>query len=91
MKKSILNIGKALNKAEQKEIFGGNTELGGMLIFHPENPKPTDNCGTNGPGNGPECCSDSDCCHYQHNSSYGYVCTVGGICAPGIFESNPCG
>lgn len=24
MKKQILNIGKALNRAEQKEIFGGN-------------------------------------------------------------------
>ena len=24
MKKSILNLGKALNKAEQKNVFGGN-------------------------------------------------------------------
>ena len=27
MKKSILNLGKALNKAEQKQINGGLTEL----------------------------------------------------------------
>ena len=27
MKKSILNLGKALNKAEQKNVFGGLTEL----------------------------------------------------------------
>lgn len=27
MKKQILNIGKALSRAEQKEVFGGFTEL----------------------------------------------------------------
>ena len=27
MKKSILNLGKALNKAEQKEINGGSTTM----------------------------------------------------------------
>ena len=27
MRKSILNIGKALNKAEQKEVFGGNPPI----------------------------------------------------------------
>ncbi|WP_299126111.1 hypothetical protein [uncultured Tenacibaculum sp.] len=27
MKKSILNLGKALNKAEQKDILGGRTDL----------------------------------------------------------------
>ena len=27
MKKQFLNLGKALNKAEQKQIFGGNNDL----------------------------------------------------------------
>ncbi|MEE3999920.1 hypothetical protein V1T75_06180 [Tenacibaculum sp. FZY0031] len=41
------------------------------------------------------CYTDSDCCNFQHNSSYGYVCELQGgdtgICVPGIFGENPCG
>ncbi|WP_440122385.1 hypothetical protein [Tenacibaculum sp. Ill] len=37
MKKSILNLGKALNKADQKQINGGNDgpcgELGGTIFY----------------------------------------------------------
>ncbi len=41
------------------------------------------------------CFSDSDCCHFPHNSSYGYLCynqhlPTGGYCAPGIFIEFPC-
>ncbi|AUC16697.1 hypothetical protein BTO06_16765 [Tenacibaculum sp. SZ-18] len=37
------------------------------------------------------CQSNSDCCNYKHNSSYGYLC-YNGTCAPGIFgDVNPCG
>ncbi|MCF2875517.1 MULTISPECIES: hypothetical protein [unclassified Tenacibaculum] len=66
MKKSILKIGVALNKAEQKLVSGGFK---------------TQRCNT-----------DSDCCNFPHNSSYGYVCNAGaGVCVPGIFWENPCG
>ncbi|GAB5526940.1 MAG: hypothetical protein Roseis2KO_48120 [Roseivirga sp.] len=42
------------------------------------------------------CFSDSDCCHFPHTQSYGYLCyddhlPTGGYCAPGIFIENPCG
>ncbi len=42
------------------------------------------------------CFSDSDCCHFPHTQSYGYLCydshlAGGGYCAPGIFLVNPCG
>ncbi|WP_143032185.1 hypothetical protein [Tenacibaculum sp. MAR_2009_124] len=38
------------------------------------------------------CRTDSDCCNFQHNSSYGYVCdSWSGSCVPGIFGENPCG
>lgn len=41
------------------------------------------------------CNSNSDCCNFQHNSSYGYVChSRDHICVPGIFldpENHPCG
>ncbi|GEM_PF-3254908 len=41
------------------------------------------------------CTTDSDCCHFPHNASYGYLCydqhiPGGGYCAPGIFIVNPC-
>ena len=37
MKKSILNLGKALNKAEQKSINGGGKRLGECLVPDPDN------------------------------------------------------
>ena len=42
-----------------------------------------------------ECTNDSECCHYPHTQSYGYLCydahiPGGGYCAPGIFFENPC-
>ncbi len=66
MKNQILNLGKALNKVEQKLVSGG---------FRSQR------CNTN-----------SDCCNFQHNSSYGYVCDPQiHACVPGIFGENPCG
>lgn len=66
MKKAILNLGKVLNKTEQKNISGGFS---------------SQRCNTN-----------SDCCNFQHNSSYGYVCNnQSRTCVPGIFWENPCG
>ncbi|WP_075343286.1 hypothetical protein [Tenacibaculum agarivorans] len=65
MKKTILNLGKALDKAAQKAVHGGGKFF--------------------------RCKTNSDCCNYQHNSSYGYLC-YNGSCAPGIFgDVHPCG
>ena len=42
MKKQILNIGKALNRAEQKKVFGGSMydeDEGGLCqVLYPEQP-----------------------------------------------------
>ena len=46
-----------------------------------------------------QCYNNSDCCNYEHNASFGYVCSmpsgIGGVgqCVPGIFDPNnhPCG
>jgi hypothetical protein len=76
MKKQILKLGNALSRKEQREVFGGNEPGGPRKVI--------------GGPTGPECSTDSDCCHYPHNSSYGYLC-YSGICAPGIFLENPCG
>ncbi|MEO9571152.1 MAG: hypothetical protein ABJH82_12485 [Polaribacter sp.] len=47
MKKQILNLGKALNKAEQKEVFGGS-------------PKPINfDCLVN--FGDPSCCTSNEC------------------------------
>ncbi len=50
MKKQILNLGKALQKAEQKEIFGGNPTL-----LHPVKFKCLVNYGDS------RCCTPSEC------------------------------
>jgi hypothetical protein len=48
MKKSILNLGQALNREEQKEVFGG------FNVFYPE---PLNSY----PGLNSECYSNEDC------------------------------
>ena len=90
MKNSILSVGTALSRAEQKQVFGGTM---GSWAFHAGkwDLKPDKGTGApGGPGNsGPctpstnTCCSDDDCCHYQHNTGIGYVCSSG-VCAPGL-------
>lgn len=50
MKKQFLNLGKALNKAEQKEINGG-TPYGELSCSSNEDCKPY------------ECCADKSCIH----------------------------
>ncbi|MFK7832993.1 MAG: hypothetical protein AB8B52_06935 [Winogradskyella sp.] len=61
--KHLLNLGKALNKAEQKQIFGGNNKL--TQYSEPCNTNIDPNCGGGGggagiPGSG-YCTSDADC------------------------------
>ena len=98
MKKSILSIGTALNKAEQKLIFGGS---GGIIdgagptyySWYHAGQSSTGQPGGSGSGDGrdgPECATDNDCCHYQHNTGTGYVCSSG-ICAPGLSPHPFCG
>jgi len=94
MKKQILNIGKSLNKAEQKEVIGGDywIVIGGPF----QGIEPINGTGQpGGPGlgsgpTGPECAVDDDCCHYQHTSGIGYVCSSG-VCAPGLSPNPFCG
>ncbi|WP_179376772.1 hypothetical protein [Winogradskyella wichelsiae] len=44
-----------------------------------------------------QCYTNADCCIFQNNQSYGYVCYAPtgdrGNCVPGIFDpfNNPCG
>jgi hypothetical protein len=57
MKKSILNLGKALNKAEQKQISGGVPSLSCYRK------RVGDSCGSNGQG----VCVDSN--EYSGNNS----------------------
>ncbi len=53
MKKSILNIGKALNKSEQKEVFGGARGFAPPCSNPSGNPcNPANNSWTN---NNPAC------------------------------------
>jgi len=44
MKKQLLNLGKGLNKIEQKMISGGGMFHNGTLVC--ENPDPFGNCGS---------------------------------------------
>ncbi|WP_179020846.1 hypothetical protein [Winogradskyella forsetii] len=61
--KNLLNLGKALNKAEQKQIFGGNNKLIQYSDPCPSNMDP--NCGGGGGGTGipnsGTCQTDADC------------------------------
>ena len=89
MKKSILDIGTPLSKSEQKEVFGGWVQPGDGTIWYGAGSS-TGQPGGSGLGSGPrgpECTTDDDCCHYQHNSGTGYVCSSG-VCAPGL-SPNP--
>jgi hypothetical protein len=77
MKKSILNLGQALNREEQKEVIGGITGRVWVVVGGPfQGIDPIDGTGQpGGPGNSTpiSCSTDMDC-------PYGLSCSCEGTC-----------
>lgn len=59
MKKQFLNLGKALNKTEQKQIFGGEREPAGM-----DPGEPCSSCSVNSDCNSGVCMTSSGDCEH---------------------------